>query len=913
MLTRIDKYGSFKLALTLVLLLSALVFQVATAAAEQAKVELSIAELVQKSLTAYGGKEALAQLQAASTINGHQITERDGKRVERDYRVVRKGDKWRLDLEAGLGDRTAEPAKEKASLDSQAKAEKADSGSPVSAPEKVAAQGLSADTADGALSPAATQAKSPPGLEVTACDGRRAWRSTGGDVMDLSKEEFDAINQKLLRQPALMTLWQEPGVNFELVGRTQYKQIPVFAITVSSETLPQTTLYLDQKNYLVVAITYSVQEAAAAGAPSNKASAVALELSEYRPSAGTLFPFKQTAYIDGNLSCELEIASVALGQSVDDALFDRPRQEGKYRLAKSISMPFEYFQNEILVKGRINNSDELDFLFDTGASDTIIDRRIAAQNFLAKQGQSDIAGYAGLVAAQRSELKRMELGGLVLNDVPVRVLDLSPQSRQLGRHIAGIIGTNIISQFAVTIDYSKPALTFADPETFVRPAKAASVPFVFRQLPFVKVTINGKDEQILLVDTGAAFNHLPFKTAQRHIVGDPANVRHVTEGTGLDGRPIQMGKVTIDSLTIGGLPLRSVSFTYPIEKTAKATPSSPKTPSAERTGFFQSSSFGILGNPFWQNFNVIVDYRFQRLLLVPNPLVKLTNEIDSALSAGDAKLVVHRDYRQAEMLYMKALLLADSARDVKTRAKLLGRLGNLRRIMAKDLNRPEHAKAAYQYFVKAQELARNQGAREIEGRIIADWSLLYSDNGQAHEAKQTIDRALQLAPQDPNVNVDCAVHLYRAKLYPEMQKYIEKALFLEPSNWQALWYQVKLSEMFADTPRAVATLKDILRFYPWSKVASDKLKALSERITVTPAYPQAAPQAPNWMPSIPSVTPSPGTNVPRIIPWGRPGAVPPSVPMIVPSKKPSAAMPLTVPTIMPSKNAASTVEVRTPQ
>ncbi len=64
-------------------------------------------------------------------------------------------------------------------------------------------------------------------------------------------------------------------------------------------------------------------------------------------------------------------------------------------------------------------------------------------------------------------------------------------------------------------------------------------------------------------------------------------------------------------------------------------------------------------------------------------------------------------------------------------------------------------------------------------------------------AKQAIDRALVLAPQDANVNVDCAVHLYRAKLFPEMQRYVEKALFLEPSNWSALWYQVKLSENFS--------------------------------------------------------------------------------------------------------------------
>jgi len=68
-----------------------------------------------------------------------------------------------------------------------------------------------------------------------------------------------------------------------------------------------------------------------------------------------------------------------------------------------------------------------------------------------------------------------------------------------------------------------------------------------------------------------------------------------------------------------------------------------------------------------------------------------------------------------------------------------------------------------------------------------------------------------------------------------MQKYVEKALFLEPSNWQALWYQVKLSETFSDTPKVIATLKEILRFYPWSKVAQDKLRSLNMSVPDDPS------------------------------------------------------------------------------
>ncbi|MBA3859453.1 MAG: hypothetical protein C0507_21320 [Cyanobacteria bacterium PR.3.49] len=355
----------------------------------------------------------------------------------------------------------------------------------------------------------------------------------------------------------------------------------------------------------------------------------------------------------------------------------------------------------------------------------------------------------------------------------------------------------------------------------------------------------------------------------------------------------------MDSVGLGGLTRKAVPFTYPIQQDKSTQSAKRPTPEGkERAGFFQDSNFGILGNPFWENFIVTVDYRFQRLLLQLNPAYKLRNDMDDALTIGDTKLVAHRDYRQAEIYYQKALLLADGARDVKMQARLLGRLGNLRRIMAKDLNRPEHAKAAYQYFVRAQELAKKVGARDVEGRIVADWSLLYSDNGQKAIAKQQIDRALVLAPQDANVNVDCAVHLYRAKLFPEMQRYVEKALFLEPSNWSALWYQVKLSENFQDLPRVVATLKEILRFYPWSKVAQAKMaqtKASMNLPTVTPAKddpPQTVqpsvqpPSNQQWMPRVPSITPTPaGKEVPTISPWGT-KRTQPAVPNITPMNRP---------------------------
>lgn len=874
----------------------------ASLAQEEETAELAVEEIVQKAFTAYGGKDALEQIDYLSVVNGKQISTA-GTRTELGYRCARKNGKWRIDLER-LPEKTdgAEGAEAKEGAES-----------------KAAAEGKSGDSEDGKSATEAASEKvaekKPQSSEVFGFDGHNGWRLQGREASSLSGDELDRLTEKVCRHPGLLTYWQEPDTEVRLLGRTLYKQAPVYTVLLSAKGRTDTTFYIDEKNFLVIALAYDIPSAG------SKNTHYTIEYSQYRPTGGTLFPFKQVQIKDGARDSELQLTSASVGQPVEDSLFDRPKITGRYRLPRSITVPFEYADNEIVVKCRVNNSEDLDFLFDTGASDTIIDRRVAAQNFLAKQEKFDIAAYSGMVEANRSELKRFEIGSLILNEVPVRVLDMNAQSRQMGRPIAGIIGTNIISQFLVTIDYSKRSLVFEDMESAARPLKAANVPFTIRQLPYIKVALNGRDEQLLLVDTGAAFNHLPTSVAQRHVQGDPANMRHVTEATGLDGRPVQLGRVVLDSVSLGGLTRKGVSFTYPIQQERKTSRKAPTPETKERAGFFQDSNFGILGNPFWENFIVTVDYKFQRLLLQMNPVYKLRNDIEDALNQGDSKLVAHRDYRQAEVFYQKALLLADNSRDVKTQARLLGRLGNLRRIMAKDLNRPEHAKAAYQYFVRAQELAKKAGARDVEGRILADWSLLYSDNGQKAIAKQAIDRALVLAPQDANVNVDCAVHLYRAKLYPEMQRYVEKALFLEPSNWSALWYQVKLSENFQDLPRVVATLKEILRFYPWSKVAQEKMATVKASMSlpiVTPAQneqpPSIQPTTPlqqqrvpgnPWLPRVPSIIPTPsGKDVPTISPWNQGGRQQPSVPNITPMNKqmgPGAAgggkpVPMIVPT-----------------
>ncbi len=719
----------------------------------QAPGELSLPEIVNKAVLAYGGKPALEKLDGHCVFNGRQKVagQEGGSLPEMSFQQIRKGAKLRIDLQS-------------------------------------AGQGGSSST--------------------TVFDGRLGWKSGGRWVSDLPAEAVKVLKEDRDRQPFVFAHFEDPAYAFRLVGRTNYRHVPVYAVSVRHGANSETTFFLDQSNFLAIGSSYSRSDA-----DTKAVATVDTDYYEYRPVDGAMVPFRQVQSVNGKESLVLQLENAQLARSIDDALFKRPQDGGAVRLARIVPVPIEYTQGELLVKVRVNNGEPLDFLLDTGASETMVDRRTAAEHFLDKQGQVEISGASGEVTTNATVVRKLELGNLALEDVHALMLDLSPQSRQMGRRIAGIIGSNVLSQFSVTFDFQKQVVTFQDAGSYQPASGSQSVPFTQRPGLMVKAIINGRAEETFLLDTGAAFNHLPAAVAKKYRQAEP---QHLTEGTGLDGRPVRLGTLVAEAVTVGKLTVPKVNFTYPVEGDD----------AQGRGGFFQTSAVGILGNPFWQSFIMTIDYRAQRLVLQPIAARRSGESANQSLAAGDSKLILYRDYRAAEMYYQKALASALAAGEKKVEARALGRLGALHRVLAHDLNRPEQAKVAYQYFNRAQQLARKIGDREGEGRVLADWSLLYSDNGQALEAARTIESALLIAPNDPYVNVDNAVHLYRARLFGDMQKYVDKTLFLDPSNWQALWYQVKLAEMFSDQPKQVATLKEILRFYPWSKLAREKSATL---------------------------------------------------------------------------------------
>ena len=117
----------------------------------------------------------------------------------------------------------------------------------------------------------------------------------------------------------------------------------------------------------------------------------------------------------------------------------------------------------ITVKGTINGKGPFNFIFDTGASMTVIEKQTAE-----KLGLSDKAlaarnalGAGGALVATTLTVESIKVDNVEARDIQVGVLDLSNVSKCgcIG-DFGGLIGYNFVKGYRVLIDYPKQEIFF---------------------------------------------------------------------------------------------------------------------------------------------------------------------------------------------------------------------------------------------------------------------------------------------------------------------------------------------------------------------------------------------------------------------------------------------------------------------
>ncbi|WKN41912.1 retropepsin-like aspartic protease family protein [Tunicatimonas pelagia] len=143
---------------------------------------------------------------------------------------------------------------------------------------------------------------------------------------------------------------------------------------------------------------------------------------------------------------------------------------GAKALASVLShIPFTLHNNHIFINIQVNDSKPLRFIFDTGASATVISEKEANHLDITHDGFSTVRSQRGPKFVYYSNYNKLRVGEVTLSRVKMVHLPLRHLHKALDTEVYGIIGQDILKEYTVEIDYDQSVIILHDPHTYTPP------------------------------------------------------------------------------------------------------------------------------------------------------------------------------------------------------------------------------------------------------------------------------------------------------------------------------------------------------------------------------------------------------------------------------------------------------------
>ncbi len=274
-----------------------------------------------------------------------------------------------------------------------------------------------------------------------------------------------------------------------------------------------------------------------------------------------------------------------------------------------IRIPIDLRFNLIYLRGRLDDSDSLWMVLDSGASVNAIDTGVAKRLGLEVASRGQGRGAGGLVEAGQIRSVTVRLPGVTLEGAPIAAMPLDPFERRTGRAIEAIIGYPLLSRCVVKIDYAARMLELVPAASFEYAGTGAVLPLTFHNRhPYItaRVTLPGRRPigGWFVIDLGSAQALIlspGFIRDERLQNAFPKTIEARSRGVG--GQiPSRMARV--ERLEIGGMRFDRTVTMLPIPGD---------------TWISAPGMLGNIGGEILRRFTVIFDYSRKRMILEPNP------------------------------------------------------------------------------------------------------------------------------------------------------------------------------------------------------------------------------------------------------------------------------------------------------
>jgi hypothetical protein len=151
------------------------------------------------------------------------------------------------------------------------------------------------------------------------------------------------------------------------------------------------------------------------------------------------------------------------GSALADQQSPRGYQESEPHRAMEATVKFSLYRGYLIVAaGSASPLTDLNFVLDTGASSTILDKRLALKLHLDELPTS-VAVLDGRVQAGKAIVRSLEFGPLHRDNFPVLIQDLSFLEKALSVRVDAVIGLDALGQSTFVVDYTSREIRFGPP------------------------------------------------------------------------------------------------------------------------------------------------------------------------------------------------------------------------------------------------------------------------------------------------------------------------------------------------------------------------------------------------------------------------------------------------------------------
>jgi membrane-associated protease RseP (regulator of RpoE activity) len=273
--------------------------------------------------------------------------------------------------------------------------------------------------------------------------------------------------------------------------------------------------------------------------------------------------------------------------------------------ATQASVPIQVSENHVYLDVTLNGKGPFHFELDTGGAN-VIDPAVAKQLGVSSGGSTQVTGVGSASAASSfAVIKTLQVGNASIANQVFVVLPIAKSLGMAhGMQMDGVIGYEVLSRFATTLDYANQKVEFHMPGTYTPSPHATVIPIVlYGTQPQFACGID-KLPTTCTLDTGARGSisfFTPFVEAHPSVVPAKLTAPGVN-GFGVGGPHIgRLGRV--QTLSFGGLTLRGLVGDY----------------TTQSKGDLAMPFIGAnVGGAIWKRFTMTLDYAALTVTLTPN-------------------------------------------------------------------------------------------------------------------------------------------------------------------------------------------------------------------------------------------------------------------------------------------------------